>query len=288
MRTGTAFSLALALLVSACGGSSSEQREYKLQGQVLSIAADRKEANIRHEEIPGFMAAMTMPYRVKDAKEFEPLAPGDLINATLIVTERDGYLTNVKKVGSAPLERAAGDAAPAGAVDLLPAGAPVPDGAFVDQDGKNVTLASYRGSALVVTFIYSTCPMPNFCPLMDRNFAAIQQKLIDDRNELRVRLLSITIDPQVDTPAVLTEHAKKLGADPRIWSFLTGERQAIDDWSGRLGLSVSRAINDPRDITHNLRTVLIDRHGNLVTTYSGNEWKPEQVLADVKVMVGVD
>jgi protein SCO1/2 len=288
MRTRTAFPLVLALLAGACGGSSSGQREYKLQGQVLSIASDRKEANIRHEEIPGFMAAMTMPYRVRDAKEYEALAPGDLINATLIVTDRDGYLTEVKKVGSAPLEKAPGEAGAPSALNLLPAGAPVPEGEFVNESGEKVSLATYRGSALVVTFMYSTCPMPDFCPLMDRNFAALQQKLLEDRNELRVRLLSVTIDPQVDTPQVLRAHAKTLGADPRIWSFLSGDRDKIDEWSSHLGLSVSRAINDPRDITHNLRTVLIDRHGNLVTTYPGNAWKPEQVLADIKVMVGVD
>lgn len=283
-----AFSLAAALLFGACG-SGSEHLEYKLQGQVLSIAADRNEANIKHEEIQGFMAAMTMPYRFQEAKELEALAPGDLINATLVVTERDGYLTNVKKVGSAPLERPAGaPGVTATGVELLADGAPVPEGSFSDQDGQKVSLATYRGSAIVVTFMYSTCPMPNFCPLMDKNFAAIQKKLVEERNELRVRLLSVTIDPKTDTPAVLQAHAKRLGADSRIWSFLTGEQAAIDEWAGRLGLSVSRAINDPRDITHNLRTALIDRHGNLVRTYSGNEWKPEQVLADIKVMVGVD
>jgi len=145
-----------------------------------------------------------------------------------------------------------------------------------------------EASAVLVTFTYTNCPMPTFCPLMDRNFVTIQNKLKAEKNELNVRLLTVSFDPATDTPAVLKKHAEKLGADPRIWSFLTGDRDAIDQWASRFGVSVSRAINDPRDITHNLRTAIIDRQGNLVQTYTGNEWNPDQVLADVRVMVGVD
>src|SRR5437762_13880864 len=102
MRTSTVFYLFLAALVAgACG--SSDRREYKLQGQILSVAANKTEASIKHEEIVGLMPAMTMPYKVRDAKEFAPLAPGDLINATLVIVSNDAYLTDVKKVGDAPL-----------------------------------------------------------------------------------------------------------------------------------------------------------------------------------------
>jgi cytochrome oxidase Cu insertion factor (SCO1/SenC/PrrC family) len=103
-----------------------------------------------------------------------------------------------------------------------------------------------------------------------------------------VHLLSVSFDPLVDTPPVLRKHAQGLGADPKLWTFVTGDRDDIDQWASRFGVSVSRAMNDPRDITHNLRTAIVDRQGNLVQTYTGNEWTPEQVLADVRVMVGVD
>lgn len=284
------FCLGLALLVGACGGSAPEGgREYTLQGQVLSLSADRKEANIKHEAITGFMAAMTMPYHVKDAKEFEALAPGDLINATLVVVANDAYLRSVKKVGSAPVERPAGDtSALAPGIDLLKAGQPVPDASFVDQDGKAFGLDALRGSAVVVTFTYTNCPMPTFCPLMDKNFAAIQAKLKAQGNALKAHLLTVTIDPQIDTPPLLKKHAQSLGADPKLWTFATGDRDELDQWASRFGVSVSRATNDPRDITHNLRTAIIDRQGNLVQVYNGNEWTPEQVLADVRVMIGVD
>lgn len=290
MRIFTAFFLSLALLASACGGGSSpDRKEYTLQGQVLSVALERKEAIIRHEEIPGFMSAMTMPYSVLEAKEYENLKAGDLITATLIVEPTKAYLQQVKKVGDAPLAVADGGAAPAASgFELIKTGAPVPDQTFVNQDGKSMTLSSLRGDAVIVTFIYTSCPMPNFCPLMDQQFAKMQAKLKENNNLLRAHLLSVSFDPQIDTPPVLKAHADKLGADPRLWSFVTGDRDEIDKWASGFGVSISRATNDPRDITHNLRTALLDRQGNLVQVYTGNEWTPEQVLADLRVMVGVD
>jgi len=291
MRVGAAFFLMLGLLVSACGGrGSTDRREYTLQGQVLSVQAEQKQAVIRHEEIQGFMAAMTMPYSVKDAKEYDGLVAGDLITATLIVEPTKAYLQNVKKVGSAPLEASAGTSAPGAAsgFELLKDGAAVPNHAFVNQDGRSVGLDAFRGSAVLVTFIYTSCPMPDFCPLMDRNFARIQAKLKEQNSVRKVHLLSVSFDPQIDTPAVLKKHAESLGADPALWSFVTGDRDEIDKWAAGFGLSISRAMNDPRDITHNLRTALIDPQGNLVRVYNGNEWTPEQVLADVRVMAGGD
>ncbi|MFN7915067.1 MAG: SCO family protein [Vicinamibacterales bacterium] len=291
MRIFTAFFLGLALLASACGGgASADHKQYTLQGQVLSVQAERKEAIIRHEEIPGFMAAMTMPYSVLDAKEYQDLKAGDLISATLIVEPTRAYLQQVKKVGEAPLAVADGGAAPAAAsgFELIKTGAPVPDQSFVNQDGKPTSLSAFRGDAVIVTFIYTSCPMPNFCPLMDQNFAKMQAKLKENGNLLKAHLLSVSFDPQIDTPKVMKEHAAKLGADPRLWSFVTGDRDEIDKWAAGFGVSISRATNDPRDITHNLRTALLDRQGNLVQIYTGNEWTPDQVLADLRVMVGVD
>ena len=290
MRTIAAFYLALAVLAGGCSGNS-DRREYTLQGQILSISADHQDANIKHEEIKGFMAAMTMPYKVRDPKEYENLAPGDLITATLVVVSNDAYLKDVKKVGSAPLEKPPAESAmpPASSgFELIKVGQPVPAGNFVNQDGKPVTLEAFRGSAAIVTFIYTKCPMPTFCPLMDRHFATIQSKLKANGNLLKVHLLTVSFDPTTDTPAVLKKHAQTLGADPKLWTFLTGERDDIDQWASKFGVSISRAMNDPRDITHNLRTAIIDRQGNLVHVYTGNEWSPEQVLADVEVMVGVD
>ena len=279
----------LVLGTGACGSRQPDSREYQLQGQILSVNADHTEANIKHEDIPGFMAAMTMPYKVKDAKQYEGLAPGDLINAKLIVLSNDAYLTDVKKVGNAPLEKMPEDKTVASSgFELLKDGTRIPDEfTFTDQDGKKVKLQSFHGKAVALTFIYTACPMPTFCPLMDRNFVEMQEKIKADPL-FDAHLISVSIDPVTDTPPVLKKHAQKLGADPKIWTFLTGNRDDIDKFAARFGLSTTRAMNDQREITHTLRTVIIDRRGNLVKTFVGNEWKPSQLFADMHVLVGVD
>src|SRR5215510_5403986 len=165
MRTFAVLTLGLALLASACSGAS-DRHEYTLQGQIITIAPDHKDATTKHEAIKGFMSAMTMPYKVRDAKEYENLAAGDLINATLVIVSNDAYLKDVKKVGEAPLEKAPPEAAmptASSGFELLKLGQPVPEGKFLDQDGKPVTLAQFRGSAVIVTFIYTKCPLPTFC-----------------------------------------------------------------------------------------------------------------------------
>jgi protein SCO1/2 len=286
---------ALALVVScsllstavACSRASDE-REYKLQGQVLSIAASGREANIKHEEIAGFMPAMTMPYKVRDAKEFSELAPGDLINANLVIVSNDAYLKNVRKVGSAPLERPPADVPTASSgFELLKEGENVPNTTFVDQDGKQRTFDSFRGSAVLLTYIYTRCPMPTFCPLMDRNFAAIQTKL-HEKKASNVQLVTVSFDPAHDTPEVLKKHAASLKADPRVWTFLTGDRDEVDKFAMRFGVSIQRALDDPANIAHTLRTAIIDRQGRLVKVITGNEWKPDQLLADVEALAGAD
>ena len=287
MHPSTRFWVVVVLLAAACGTT---EREHTLRGQVLSIAPERIEALIKHEDIPGFMSAMTMPYHARDPKAFEQLAPGDLITATLVVVANDAYLKNVKRVGTAPVAQPNTSEAPAASsgFELLKVGQPVPNVELLDQDGRHVELESLKGSAVVLTFIYTRCPMPTFCPLMDRHFATMQRKLKERGNDLHVRLLSVSFDPLTDRPPVLKAHATSLGADPALWTFATGDRDQIDQWASRFGVSVSRQMNDQRDISHNLRTAIIDRQGNLVQTYVGNEWTPEQVLADVRVMVGID
>jgi protein SCO1/2 len=294
MRKHAIFSLTVALAVlfcAACGDTGGDRKEYKLQGQILALSRDGKEANIKHEDIVGFMPAMTMPYHVRDAKDFNGIAAGDLINATLVVVSNDAYLKDVKKVGNAPLEQAPNATPAPGSpgANLLKDGAPVPNAAFVDQDGKKRDFESFKGQAVVLTFIYTSCPMPSFCPLMDKNFVKLQGKLKADPM-LNVHLVTVSFDPETDTPAVLKKHAQELGANTKVWTFLTGDLDTVDQFAGRFGVSIQRSLDDQKNvnITHNLRTAIIDRQGNLIKTYTGNEWTPEQVIADIKVLVGVD
>jgi protein SCO1/2 len=254
-------------------------REYPLQGQILKVEASRTQASVKHEEIPGFMAAMTMDYKVREAKEYEGLQPGDLITATLVVESSDGYLRDVKKVGTAPLPGAAPSAS--SGFELLKPGEAVPNTTFVDQDGTTREFASYQGKTVVLTFIYTTCPLPTFCPLMDRHFATMQAKIKADPALKDVRLLSVSFDPINDTPAVLKKHAATLHADPERWTFVTGDRDDIDKFASRFGVTITRDMNDMTNIAHNLRTAIVDAKGTLAKAYTGNEWSPEEVLADL-------
>lgn len=287
MRLYKGLCFVLAFAIAAC--SRGDSREYTMQGQILSIAPDHLEANVKHEEIKGFMAAMTMPYKVRDAKELAELKPGDLITSTLVVVSNDAYLKNVKKVGEAPLERPSASSTPfapsaSSGFELLEPGDSVPNVTLIDQNAKSRDFQAFKGSTVVLTFIYTRCPMPTFCPLMDRHFVALQDKINADPDLAKVQLVSVSFDPITDTPPVLKRHARMLGADPKRWTFLTGDRDEIDRFASRFGVSIVREMNDQNDITHNLRTAIVDANGALVKAYTGNEWTPEQVLADLKAL----
>jgi protein SCO1/2 len=280
----------LGLLTTAACGSKEEgaAREYSLHGQILAVTPDAKEANIKHDEIKGFMPAMTMPYKAREP-EFKGLAPGDLISATLVVLSNDAYLKGVKKTGEAPLEKAPEEKpAASSGFELLKQGAAIPSTSFVDQNGQKKELPrDFLGKTVALTFSYTRCPMPTFCPLMDRNFATMQEELKGNAG-LNAHLVTVSIDPTFDTPAVLKKHAERLKADPQLWTFLTGDRDEIDKFASRFGLSLVRSVTDQSDITHTLRTVIIDRQGNLVKTLTGNEWKPGDVVADMQALVAAD
>ena len=285
MRAQFVSSLCLTLTVAACT-KAPERRTFTLQGQVQSLDAPRKLVTVKHEEITGFMPAMTMPYEVEEAHALDGLAPGDLINAQLIVFSNGAHLSNIKQVGTAPLEKAPADVpnppTAASGFELLKPGEAVPDGKFVDQDGKPRHFGAFKGSPVVMTFIYTRCPLPTFCPLMDRHFVTLQKSLKADPALENVRLVTVSFDPATDTPPVLKKHAKSLDADLTRWTFLTGDRDDVDQFAARFGVSVARALNDARDITHNLRTAIIGADGKLMKVYTGNDWSPEQVLADLK------
>jgi protein SCO1/2 len=276
--------LCLTLAVAACS-QAPERRTFTLQGQVQSIDAPRKLVVVKHEEIKGFMPAMTMPYEVRDEKILEGLKPGDLVKATLVVVSNGAYVSMILKVGDAPLEKppAEAPAPPASSgFELLKPGEAVPDATFVDQDGKKRHFGEFKGSRVALTFIYTKCPLPTFCPLMDRHFAAIQKTMKADAALNGAHLVTVSFDPVTDTPPVLKSHAKTLDADLTRWTFLTGDRDEIDQFGARFGVSVSRALNDARDITHNLRTAIINADGTLAKVYIGNDWTPDQVVADLR------
>jgi protein SCO1/2 len=231
------------------------------------------------------MPAMTMPYEVADAKALDGLAPGDLINSRLVVFSNGARLVDIRK--SARLRsRNRRPTCPTRQrfvrLRIAEARRVVPDTKFHDQDGKARHFGAFKGSTVILTFIYTRCPLPTFCPLMDRHFAALQKSLKSDSALQNVHLVTVSFDPATDTPPVLKKHARSLDADLTRWTFLTGDRDEVDQFAARFGVSVGRALNDARDITHNLRTAIVNADGKLAKVYTGNDWTPEQILKDLR------
>jgi protein SCO1 len=269
--------------VAMAGCNSSRGREYPIEGQIIGLQPDRQEVLLKHKDIKGFMPAMTMPFKVLSWREVEATAPGDLVTATLVVDNDQAYLKRIKKTGSAPLDVPPPAPEATSGFELLEPGQRVPDQTFIDENGKSRRLSEFKGRALAITFIYTRCPIPTFCPMMDRHFAAIQKNMNGGLRE-RAHLLSISFDPAYDTPSVLKRHAAALGADPAVWNFLTGDRDEIDRFAMRFGVSITREGSKAEDIAHNLRTVIVDQEGKLVKVYTGVEWTPAQVERDLEAL----
>jgi len=287
--TRVTFCLMIVVLAAALAGCRAAPapvnvREFPLTGQVLTIKPDRTEARVKHDDVKGFMDAMTMDFIVKDPKQLEGLQPGDLIAATLVITDEEGYLKGIRKTGAAPLPAKLADTP--GAVPELAPGEMVADIAFVGDDGKPRPLSAYRGQFVLITFVYTRCPLPDYCPRMNKYFGALQQA-IAARPALtsQVRLLSVSFDPDFDTPAQLKKTAASLGADPAIWQFVTAPRATVDGFGARFGLTVIREGPNGQTITHNLRTPLVGRDGRLVKQYNGNDWSPDAVVRDLEGLV---
>jgi len=236
---------------------------------------------VAHEAIPGFMAAMTMSYALKDAWAFNILKPGQSIHATLVVTSNDAWLEGIVVTEEA---RPEGDSlAPSESVPVAP-GQELPDFQLINQDGKPIHLHQYHGKALLLTFIYTRCPLPDYCPLMSKNFARIMD-LVSQDNILahRVRLLSISIDPEYDKPAVLRayglSYAGKFSA--RLfdhWEFAGGSPDQVRKIAGFFGM---KYWSENGQIVHTLVTALIAPDGKVSQLYRGNDWQPADVVADL-------
>ncbi len=277
--------LAAILVTAACGGEAT--RQYGLRGQVVAIDPGRQELTIKHEAIAGYMVAMTMPFRVKDERLLEGRTLGELVDGTLEVSDIDAHLVRVTHVGHVPLDRAALHEPARSGFELLKPGESLPDVSFIDHLDRRVELSSLRGQAVALTFIYTRCPVPTFCPAMDRQFAAVQRVVKGDASlQGRVQLLSVSFDPAFDTPAVLREHASRLDTDPEVWRFVTGDRDEIDRFAARFGVMIVRGEQDLSDIAHNLRTAVIDADGTLVSVYTGYAWKPSDIVKDLIATLG--
>jgi len=277
--------LSAAMFFSGCGkkaeqGENSTYR-YEARGLIRRLPPDQKTIEVQHEDIPGFMPSMTMPFEVRDEKGITSLKIGDAISFRLNVTQRDSWIDRIQKIDAGQLHLPAPPPtiAPTSDADRQPRlheGDPMPAFHLIDQDGKSVTLETFHGHPFVVTFIFTRCPIPNFCPRMSQNFAALQKAIQTSPEAVSTtRLLSISFDPEFDTPEILKQYAQHAGADPAIWTFATGDRAEIHSLTSGFSILVQP---EAGTISHSLATALIDRDEKIAKIWRGNAWSPGEVI----------
>jgi protein SCO1/2 len=287
--------LCIAILVGTFGFSSCKRpessirsaieppaRTFTVQGLLLAIDFAGKSVTVDHEDIPDFMPAMAMPFDVKTMAEVEPLKAGDAIEFKLVVAEKSSWIEGVKKIDLREIQLPAKEpvAAQNGNIPRLKEGDRLPDYQLIDSKGRKITRETFAGKPLLLTFIFTRCPIPNYCPLMTTNLREVQRALAaapDQANS--VQLLSISFDPEFDTPQVLSEYAASQTKDTDQWRFVTGTSQE----TGRLTQAFAIAVNpEGGTISHGLATALVDGHGAIRNIWRGNAWKPDEVIAALR------
>jgi protein SCO1/2 len=272
-------------LFSSCNRSHlPPAKRYPFTGRVVSVDAEDKSALIDADAIPGFMEAMAMPYKIKPPETISQLTPGDSISAEVVVQRDDDsevppsyWLENVKITAHGK--------SPAPITQHIPApGDEVPDFTLTNQDGKHISLKQYRGKVLLVTFIYTRCPFPDFCPRVSNNFAEVDKQLGTNPSLANVQLLSISFDPEHDTPKVLRDYALSVAhtRDPKLfrrWEFAAPRIADLPRIADFFGL-----VYKPEAglITHNLSTAVIGADGKIVNWYHGGDWQVSDLIKDAE------
>lgn len=257
---------------------------YQMRGKIVSTDVTHGIVVVDHEAIPGFMDAMTMPYQLKDPGIASDLHPGDTITADVLVSKSSEQTVVLDHL--VVIAQGKPDYKPAVFYHVPTPGDKVPDFTLRNQDGRTIHLAQFRGKMLLLTFIYTRCPLPNFCPLITHNFAVIHQELAaDPALYAKTHLLCVSFDPEHDTPARLRAYgAEYIGSDAKSaftqWDFAVPSKSELLEMAKFFDVGITHGPNDT--ITHTLSTTLIDAHGQVVQFYPGNEWTPNQVIADVR------
>lgn len=295
-------SLAGALVLAGCADQSTgpaatatdtNRQVFQVKGLLKELKPNGKTVVIAHEEIPDYMVAMTMDFDVKDKNELKGLQPNDFLAFQMVVTKDDGWIENLRKI-PAPAPADAGKGITLGSangtnepltfrrspiVEPLSLGDKVPDYKFTNHFGTPISLAQYQGRALGVTFIFTRCPFPTFCPRMSQFFQKAQTALKAQSNT-NWSLLSLSFDPAWDTPERLLRYSTPYNLDSNHWQFVTGDLWTVDGFSEQVGLTFYRAT--PTSLPeHNLRTLIIDAKGRLHKIYLGNEWTPAEFAEEM-------
>jgi protein SCO1/2 len=258
------------------------ERRFPIEGRVVAVDPSAHTITLDHHEVAGYMKAMTMAFNVHDDWVFNVVHPGDTVQATLVVSS-DAYLENL----SITQARTTADLSNTSPMHLPQPGEQVPDFHFVNQEGRAIHLAQFRGEPLLITFIYSRCPLPDYCIRMSNNFAEVEQILQKNNPTAfaKLQMLSISIDPGFDNPKVLRQYGKTYAGavDPNLkhWTFATGQPGDIRKAAVFFALSYE---TQNGQIIHDLRTALLDADGKIASFYRGNQWKPDDLAAQIEAL----
>jgi protein SCO1 len=275
----------------AAGQSASqgEIKSFPIRGKIVSVDAKRGAVLLDHDAVPGFMEAMTMTYPLKDPTVASELHPGDSIAATLLVHKvADGY-EDPKLDQIVVGEQAKPDYKPSTEYHVPQPGDIVPDFKLVNQNGRTIHLDQFRGKVILLTFIYTRCPLVDYCPRMSKNFAQVDGALKADAALYKqTHLLSISFDPEFDTPKLLKEYGGAYnGGDTKEfahWEFAAPPERELDAVEQFFDLGVTPG--ESGTLNHSLSTVVIGKDGKVRAWYPTNEWTPEQALAQLKSAAG--
>jgi protein SCO1 len=279
--------IVLLLLMSACSSNNEETERnlvtFPLRGVVVAVEIEQRSVTIDHEEIKEYMKAMTMPFKVKDSTLLLGLQSGDTVEATLAVSRTGSWLETLSVVGRGEPVRTL-TPEEIGMRKLFREGEVLPDIPLVNQENRSVKFSDFRGKVVALTMVYTRCPIPDYCIRMSDYFSKIQKRLQGDKRlDGQWRLLTISFDPEFDTPAVMKRYGQSYHADFATWSFLTGSSDAIYKLAD--GLEMTIADDEGGLIAHNLRTAFISPSGALVRIIKGNEWTPDEVVQQIRELV---
>jgi protein SCO1/2 len=256
-------------------------KTYDARGIIRQISPDRRTATIQHEAIAGCMGAMTMDFTVKETNELNRVSPSDEITFQLAVTENNSWIQNIRFVSHHIGEVTNNALVFHVASEELAVGDLLPDGEFTAENGRQVHFSSFRGSTVAFTFFFTSCPLPEFCPRMNKNFSEARKILLADTNApANWQLLSISFDPNFDTPQMLAGYADLYrGADTNRWLFAVASTNTLAELAPKVDLHFW---HENGSISHNLRTVVLDTNGKISRQFDGNDWTPQELVDAIR------
>lgn len=261
--------------------ASADAKRYPLKGKVISVDAIKKKAVINHEKIPNYMEPMTMSFPIHDSDVLSTMTKDAEVKAELVVNDDGEYwLENI--VVSAPNPNA-----PPINENFAQIDKEVPDFKLTNQDGKQISFKNYRGKALAITFIYSRCPLPEYCILMSRQFSDLAIQLQNSAQlKDKVRLLSLSFDPATDTPETLKKYGQGYMKDPKydfsIWQLATAPDKEMRQIADFFGLRYEIDEKDKTQFSHSLRTIVISPDGKVKKVFSGGDWTTDELLREME------